>query len=542
MGIRCRFCSTEIDVQAKVCRYCGKTQPENIVDKMIKSGAKNLVGSICGTINEANANAERKAQIVDISKEMAKNIGESFADDEIDVAYFFDYNEFNNYIEKTVLVNSLKSILEDIEKEELYDELLPLTLKALKKFLSSNGYSKKEFTLEEKNFGLEKKVASDNGSKKLIDQIKDNKTVDDFYSSSHFRDYITSQSLELAEEIATNEIKKPLWVHTLQIRMYNQTISTLEKDGFTQADFRKSFKEKLSKLNENKNTFIQTTITGENFPLVSEFSSYAEYNLKVKNITNDFVEEICEKLHLEPKSHQPSKNEVLEKILKGKRKLGYSISDFYKAGVEPKPFLYKIAPPVYTFFVEQGSKVKYGVISVLVLVLIGIFLWGINWGLDALLYAEKNNYIVNATSLRIRQASNSDAKIIGALEQNDTVNVLDISGGWAKVSFNGIKGWTALEYLVKIDLNNNSQPSQESSPTTQTTSIEGTITEINTQGETYRIYTIQTSTGQEYVGHSSDLNSSTGLHRIYYSDENIKIEYHINANSGMKEATAIYSL
>ena len=57
-------------------------------------------------------------------------------------------------------------------------------------------------------------------------------------------------------------------------------------------------------------------------------------------------------------------------------------------------------------------------------------------------------YCANGKRLNLREAPLLDAKILSRLDNGSKVNILEDSGnGWAKVSFNGMKGFVKTEFL-----------------------------------------------------------------------------------------------
>ena len=58
-----------------------------------------------------------------------------------------------------------------------------------------------------------------------------------------------------------------------------------------------------------------------------------------------------------------------------------------------------------------------------------------------------NNKIVTATSLNVRSGPSTSSSKIGALRQNEVVEVISESNGWSKIKFNGKEGYVSSDYL-----------------------------------------------------------------------------------------------
>lgn len=68
-------------------------------------------------------------------------------------------------------------------------------------------------------------------------------------------------------------------------------------------------------------------------------------------------------------------------------------------------------------------------------------------------HKDKPWYQVNTATLDIREAANTNAKIVGKLSKNDTVPALDDSSttGWVQIQkLDGVIGWCSKDFLVKI--------------------------------------------------------------------------------------------
>ena len=70
---------------------------------------------------------------------------------------------------------------------------------------------------------------------------------------------------------------------------------------------------------------------------------------------------------------------------------------------------------------------------------------------------------VTASSLNIRQSANSSSKVVGVLRQGASVNILDSSGSWYKISSGGKKGYVYKKFIQLTGSSGN--PSTRSSGT-----------------------------------------------------------------------------
>jgi hypothetical protein len=61
-----------------------------------------------------------------------------------------------------------------------------------------------------------------------------------------------------------------------------------------------------------------------------------------------------------------------------------------------------------------------------------------------------DTYQVTGTTLNVRSGAGSSYGKIGALKQNETVEVLEISRDWAKINYNGKNGYVSTDYLSKV--------------------------------------------------------------------------------------------
>lgn len=62
---------------------------------------------------------------------------------------------------------------------------------------------------------------------------------------------------------------------------------------------------------------------------------------------------------------------------------------------------------------------------------------------------------VSATALNVRSGKGTAYSVVRVLHKGDTVEVLDSSGEWYKISYNGVVGYASSKYLVKAGNSNN---------------------------------------------------------------------------------------
>lgn len=60
-------------------------------------------------------------------------------------------------------------------------------------------------------------------------------------------------------------------------------------------------------------------------------------------------------------------------------------------------------------------------------------------------------YEITASSLNVRKSA-VDGEIIGSLPKGTCVQVVEVSDGWGKISYNGADGWISLQYAVAVDI------------------------------------------------------------------------------------------
>lgn len=58
---------------------------------------------------------------------------------------------------------------------------------------------------------------------------------------------------------------------------------------------------------------------------------------------------------------------------------------------------------------------------------------------------KKNEYVVNATLLNIRQEPNTEAEVLGTYKAGEVVECLNTEGVWIKTD----RGWCMSAYLIK---------------------------------------------------------------------------------------------
>ena len=59
-------------------------------------------------------------------------------------------------------------------------------------------------------------------------------------------------------------------------------------------------------------------------------------------------------------------------------------------------------------------------------------------------------YYVTANILNVRSGPGTNYSLVGTYTQGTRVYVHSISGGWAKVRFNGVTAYASAQYLAKV--------------------------------------------------------------------------------------------
>ncbi|WP_394556369.1 SH3 domain-containing protein [Priestia aryabhattai] len=63
---------------------------------------------------------------------------------------------------------------------------------------------------------------------------------------------------------------------------------------------------------------------------------------------------------------------------------------------------------------------------------------------------------VTATSLNVRATPSTSGAIVGKVTKGNTVNIVDESKGWAKITYNGKEAWISSQYINKTQINSTS--------------------------------------------------------------------------------------
>lgn len=64
-------------------------------------------------------------------------------------------------------------------------------------------------------------------------------------------------------------------------------------------------------------------------------------------------------------------------------------------------------------------------------------------------FAE-NTHKVTSTTLNVRRAPSTGARVLGTLHKGDQIEVLQIARGWAKVNYNGSTGYVSEKYIAPL--------------------------------------------------------------------------------------------
>ncbi|WP_346961949.1 SH3 domain-containing protein [Clostridium sp.] len=129
---------------------------------------------------------------------------------------------------------------------------------------------------------------------------------------------------------------------------------------------------------------------------------------------------------------------------------------------------------------------------------------------------------ITADVLNIRSNHNTSSSIIGKINYNTKVSILEISNGWYKINYNNTTGWISGEY-VKLDSNSNTVQASNTGIVTATAlnvrSADNTSSRIiGSLSKNAKVQIISTSNGW----HKIKYNNTTGF---------VSAEY-INASSG----------
>lgn len=79
-----------------------------------------------------------------------------------------------------------------------------------------------------------------------------------------------------------------------------------------------------------------------------------------------------------------------------------------------------------------------------------------------IIYGQKGSYEVTAPELNIREQANKNSEVLGRLANKQVVEVKNIEGNWAEISFtdengNEKKGYISMKYLMSVDSSDTSQ-------------------------------------------------------------------------------------
>lgn len=68
------------------------------------------------------------------------------------------------------------------------------------------------------------------------------------------------------------------------------------------------------------------------------------------------------------------------------------------------------------------------------------------------MFAQTTIYEVTANKLNVRQTANSQGKVSGSLVKGDKVDVLSITGSWAKINYKNHTAYVSAQYLKKVEV------------------------------------------------------------------------------------------
>ncbi|MEH7294417.1 SH3 domain-containing protein, partial [Priestia megaterium] len=63
---------------------------------------------------------------------------------------------------------------------------------------------------------------------------------------------------------------------------------------------------------------------------------------------------------------------------------------------------------------------------------------------------------VTATSLNVRATPSTSGAIVGKITKGNTVDIVDESKGWAKITYSGKEAWISSQYINKTQTNSTS--------------------------------------------------------------------------------------
>ncbi len=64
--------------------------------------------------------------------------------------------------------------------------------------------------------------------------------------------------------------------------------------------------------------------------------------------------------------------------------------------------------------------------------------------------AENNYKVISSSSLNVRKTPSALGKVLGTFESGQQIEVLDVKKDWAKVKYNGKKGYVLMEYIQPL--------------------------------------------------------------------------------------------
>ncbi len=128
-------------------------------------------------------------------------------------------------------------------------------------------------------------------------------------------------------------------------------------------------------------------------------------------------------------------------------------------------------------------------------------------------------YTVDATSLNIRSAPDTEADKIGSIANGETVIVISGNGSWAKVNYGDVTGYCSMDYLVSMveetvteavetttevietttETVETTETTTEATTETTTSTEETTVTEMTTTTTTETVTETTTTTTTEWV-------------------------------------------
>jgi len=125
--------------------------------------------------------------------------------------------------------------------------------------------------------------------------------------------------------------------------------------------------------------------------------------------------------------------------------------------------------------------------------------WVASWHVKFLTPNSSNgDGVVTADGLRIRKGPGTNYSILAHLNKNDRVSIIQTSGNWLEISFQGMKGWVSREFVQTSTNTNSPSPTQLSGKVTASLlnvrnqpSLQGSVIGMLNKNDTVAIHAEQ---------------------------------------------------